>query len=324
MIPDILFTYWEGNNLSYFNYLTILSLHTYNPAKNIIIYTSKTNSQTLVSWRSNEHTVPIEYRLTLNDIQQISQDHITIIPIDFDTSYLLDNNLSCVFKADIIRIYKLHEHGGMWFDFDILFIKPIPAHIFNSEDIDFMYYVYHGVIPTGLLISTPNNRVTKIMYHNARTLVAKLAKNSRKTRYQLFGPELWSNSILNAIKSKPYEQELSVNGILSTAKLLDTAEIYPYLYDELEQLYNTTTSPETAKITDTTWGIHWYNGAAETKHFINNYCKTQEPVQSIMHKYITQILTDAGKLRPVLRLIQLHPATRIPGDMPVTPALSTD
>ena len=310
MIPDILFTYWEGDNLSYFNYLTILSLHTYNPDKHITIYTSKTNSQTLISWSSNEHTIPIEYKLTLNDIQQISQDHITIVPIDFDASYQLDNNLSCVFKADIIRIYKLHEHGGMWFDFDILFIKPIPAHIFTSADIDFMYYVYYDVIPTGLLISTPNNRVTTAMYHNAKTLVTNPTRYSGKIRYQLFGPELWRRTILFS-KNK---------SILSTSKLLDTTEIYPYLYNELDQLYNTTTSPEKSKITDITWGIHWYNGDSTTKHFINNYCKTPEPAQSIMHKYITQILTDAGKLSPA----RLHPATRIPGDMPVTPALSTD
>jgi hypothetical protein len=263
-IPDILFTYWEGTSFSYLHYFTILSLHKFNPNKNIIIYTAKNPSNILVQWHTFEHIEDIKNKIDFKSVLNIS-NNISIQEIDFEKEYKIPNNLSCVYKADITRIIKLYEHGGMWFDFDILFIKPIPDYIFNNN-YDILYFSYGDTIPTGLLVSTPKNFFITNLYKKCIEQITGV-----NSLYQQFGPSLW----------KKY---LTDNNILNK-KLLDNNEIYPYLSNEISKLY---TKNENDKITENTWGIHWYNGAPITKSFLNddNYIN----YNNIINKYTQHVL----------------------------------
>ena len=57
MIPRIIFTYWEGDQLSALHYLTIYSLHKYNHELDIIIYTDENPKNILREWNSPEHSI---------------------------------------------------------------------------------------------------------------------------------------------------------------------------------------------------------------------------------------------------------------------------
>lgn len=257
MIPYLAYSFWEGDNLSWFHCYTLVSLHKYNPDIKIILYTSSGGAN--IKWGSGEHGVEVENKVDFNIIKKFP--YIETISIDFN-DYELSNSLSPVYKADFVRIIKGKEHGGVWFDMDILFIAPIPRDFFNCEcDIVRYKYTYHvyefatktisladsTIVPTGLLAISPNCKtINKLATELYSIMKAPLEA------YQTIGPELWKNVV----------GEQTENIIIKDGK-----EIYPFLWTQLDGLFNKTEDV----CTPGTWAIHWYNGANDTKTAINNY-----------------------------------------------------
>jgi hypothetical protein len=269
-IPSILFTYWEGKQLSYLHYLTIYSLYKLNPNRLIYIYTSSIESNKLIQWNSPEHTHQFKNIINFDKLQYISSS-IKIIPIDFEKEYSILNSISIVYKADITRIIKLYEHGGMWFDFDILFIKPIPEYVF-TKDYEFIYFSYENTIPTGLLFSTCKNKYISVLYHFIMDHKDEIENNNN---YQYIGPRLW-------------EILLPILNNQEDVLLLSTSDIYPYVWNNIRTFFNTNTN----LVTENTWGIHWYNGDNEAKRAINQLNKDNiQPNKNVMEKYIHYILS---------------------------------
>ena len=147
MIPKIVFTYWEGEQLSELHYLTIYSLHKYNPELDIIIYTDENPKNIFREWNTSQHSIDIQKTIPLSKLVEVNPNKIFLRLINFNNDYHFDNNISIVFKADFIRIAKLYEHGGIWFDMDILFVKPIQDFFFK-EDIQAFIFYYSRTITT--------------------------------------------------------------------------------------------------------------------------------------------------------------------------------
>ena len=264
LIPNIVFTYWEGDQLSILHYYTILSLVKLNPNQKIIIYTSDITSTTLIQWDSGEHSSGITNKTTLDKITSISKN-IELIPISFEKEYNISNNISVIYKADFIRIAKLYEHGGLWFDFDILFIKPLSSILFS--DIDMCVFTYLDTIPTGLISSTPKNKTITQLFLTAQELI-----HDTQNRYQILGPDLWKSIILhNAIDNITY---------------LDTSIAYPYESNIYQLFFNSNDD----YVKENTICIHWYNGGQYSKDFINSFdINTVDPSQCVCTKYIHMI-----------------------------------
>jgi hypothetical protein len=270
MIPKIVFTYWEGDQLSILHYFTIYSLHKYNPDLDIIIYTDKNPKNILREWDTHEHSINIEKKMPLSKLIEINPEKILLKPINFQEEYNFDNNISIIFKADFTRISKLYEHGGIWFDMDILFIKPIPDFFFN-EDVDSHIFIYSGVIATGLLTASPKCSFLEKLFNGSLEIINKKELNN----YQKIGPIIWIQEY-----NKLNEEEKR------EIKILDNSLVYPYIWNELEMLFKNknTTVPEN------TFGIHWYNGALMTKEFINNFdIKNINPNNSLFEKLVYEL-----------------------------------
>jgi hypothetical protein len=249
MIPRIVFTYWEGDQLSELHYLTIYSLHKYNPELDIIIYTDYNPKNILREWKSHEHSIDIKKKITLSKLIEVNPNKIFLRTINFQKEYNFDNNISIVFKADFIRIAKLYEHGGIWFDMDILFIKPIPDFFFK-DDVNLFIFIYSSVIPTGFLVAKQKSKYLEILYNNS----LKIIKNKELNNYQKIGPIIWIEEYNNLSDT----EKMNI-------KILDNNLVYPILWNELDYLFKM----NTIKINENTFGIHWYNGDPITKEFIN-------------------------------------------------------
>lgn len=270
-IPKFFFTYWEGDQLSRLHYYTIYSLRKNNPDTPITIYTSTDASSSLVQWRTGEHSIRLEKTLPLQALKDIDSSNISIVPIDFQTEYGIRPDISVVFKADFIRIAKLYEHGGMWFDMDILFVKPIPAHLFTS-DVDLYYFTYQATIPTGLLFTSQNNPLLKELFTEAQRRMQTVVPGAIHP-YQMIGPDLWKVYFIRY-------------GSLCSMHCLSTSDVYPYDCDTIVHVYGTEN-----RIQENTFGVHWYNGHRRTKEYINGLDITAlHPDRCIMDRLIQNML----------------------------------
>ena len=270
MIPKIVFTYWEGNQLSTLHYLTIYSLHKYNPELDIFIYTDEKPKNILREWNTHEHSINIKKIIPMSKLIEINPNKIFLRSINFQKEYQFDNKISIIFKADFIRIAKLYEHGGIWFDMDILFIKPIPDFFF-TEHIEAFIFNYSGVLPTGFLASIPKSKYLDKLYKGSLEII----KNKKLNNYQKIGPIIWIEEYIK-LKKK----------IKETIKTLDNNLVYPFLWNQLNQLFK----KSNAIIPENTFGIHWFNGALITKEYINQLdINNINPDNSLFDKLIYEI-----------------------------------
>jgi len=269
MIPKIVFTYWEGEQLSELHYLTIYSLHKYNPELDIIIYTDENPKNIFREWNTSQHSIDIQKTIPLSKLVEVNPNKIFLRLINFNNDYHFDNNISIVFKADFIRIAKLYEHGGIWFDMDILFVKKIPDFFFK-EDIQAFIFNYSRTIPTGFLASIPKLKYLENLYN----LSLQIIKNKELNIYQKIGPDLW-------IKEYKKLGRKAIKNI----KILESNLVYPFFWNQLDNLFkNNSALPEN------TFGIHWYNGADVTKEFINQFdINNINPENSTIYNLIFQI-----------------------------------
>jgi mannosyltransferase OCH1-like enzyme len=253
MIPSILFTYWEGDQLSILHYFSLYSVCKYNLNFKIIIYTSKNLTSKFIEWKTGEHSVKFNECYSLDDFVKIINNQkniIEVIPIDFEQEYKINNDISCVHKADIIRIIKLYEHGGIWFDMDILFIKPIPKNLLEDES-ELLLFLDCETVPTGLIFSSKMNKFIEQMYKFI------LNNNLNLNSYQILGPHCWNHFYNN-------------NSTNTSIKILPNEYAYPYNWITIKNFFDLN---DESFIKNNTFCIHWFNGGSNTKEFINKFDK---------------------------------------------------
>lgn len=274
-IPKIAFTFWEGNQFSYLHYLTVKTLSHYNPDFKIFIYSTTNSTDINPEWNTHEHSNKITNNLySISLLEEL--DNVYFIKINLDDYYLNIKNVSAVYKSDIIRILKLKEHGGIWFDFDILFYKKIPDYLLELNQNNIGIFKYHGVLPIGFILSHPNNVILDYLIHKIKNIINGM---STINDYQAFGVKIWNNL-------------MNIPPINSNIIIFSNEVIYSYLYDNLNTLYHTTNDITT----DKSIGIHWYNGAPISKHYINNIdFNNIDPNSSVMNKYVYKVLQDINE-----------------------------
>lgn len=265
-IPCIGFTFWEGAQLSILHYLTLLSFSKYNPDFSIrVYYSNKEDNFTHLSNTSEKNKIHAsgfnfgeDKCISIEQLKTIPR--LEMIPIDVEKEYNVPFETSPIHKADMVRIFKLYEHGGIWFDMDVLFIKPVPEHLFSGVN-DIYYFTYHNTIATGLIASTPRNPSITVIYQQC---MDKVKSSTINNDWQQFGPTLWKQ----CVDRQPHTFKKCI--------YLDNNEIYPYMWNEPHLFFFTNEN----HIQSNTWGIHWYNGNIDSRKFIDTFTFQPDSIDS--------------------------------------------
>ena len=187
MIPKILTLYW-GGRLSFLRYLTVASFKKYHPDWRIILYYPRYYSNT-TSWTTGEQSgsyIGEDFFFKLNSIAET-------IPIDME-DLGFKNSLPEVHKSDIVRLWALSEHGGLYSDMDILFFRsiqfPAGCDLIISYDEDNLKYCKNGTLgfSNGFLGCSSSG---KSFYSQ----LLDIARNTTGKDYQSYGPNLFNNYV---------------------------------------------------------------------------------------------------------------------------------
>jgi len=242
-IPKIAHFYWGEEILPYARYLTIHTFAKQNPDWKINYYYPKSRYPKQ-SWESFE----LKYDITkLTDYTtNLKSLNVELIEVDFSL-YLLPNDISEVFKSDLLRWKLLSTVGGLWSDMDIIYFRPMNELLDNTQQnkyIDTAITINeeygHSI---GFLMSSPNNTYFK-------HILLKTAEYYNPKQYQSLGTGILIPEVkdMKTIKSK--FPELNVLNI-------DTNAVYAYNAMNIKLIYN---SKSLEKFTKNSVGIHWYAG----------------------------------------------------------------
>jgi hypothetical protein len=281
-VPPLAFSFWEGTQLTYLQFLTIYTLRKFNPNIRIRIYISTpspSNPTHFLSTQSNPQLHPCG--LNIRPDRSIRLHSLALIPrvelieLNLNQTYHFDVQIPSVHKADIVRIFKLHEHGGIWFDLDILFYKPIDS-LYLSNHYDLTYFSYTNTIATGLILAPPKtNPLTLLCY----ITLERLRHQGLTFEYQEFGPTLWARTVLHN------------RSLFSNSKVLPNKIIYPYIWNQVNYIFF---SKEDLTHPTETLGIHWYNGSPYSRLYINRFdindLAPHTPDKNIFEQYAKRAL----------------------------------
>lgn len=254
-IPNICFTYWSGDSLTWLHILTLRTLMAFNPNKRVILYTTNAASVTSdISFSTHEHKIPLKQRLGFETLKQI--ENLEIISLDLEHEFGLTSHIFHTYVADLVRIKKLEEHGGLWFDMDVLFLNEVPEEYESlPSGKECFTMMYSGAFATGFMGGFAHAEVFQDVLSEALTIIS-LPKNKFKSQYQALGPDLWKRLATPSRTTHP------------TLALFDRQTVYPYLWNEMTHYFETDAQ---SRCNAQTLGVHWYNGSSAAHIFLNKY-----------------------------------------------------
>jgi len=260
--PNVMNFYWGLQEMSYLQYLTLVTFHENNPDFEIIIHFPITNSQ-VQTWDSVEQKTDLIYTEDFMEAA-FNLPYIKTSPVDFnDIDSPLTNNSPEVHKSDFLRLHILSTKGGFWSDLDILYLSPLSmgslhldsdikktAIMSQGRDQFFRYYFI------GLLGAAENDECFE-------KIKSRALRFYDKTEYQSIGSVLYKNCH-HLISNK--------------AQYFHPALLYGFGWDSwtlrrffFENAETVGSDNMTIALKDAV-GIHWCNG---------------NPFSSIISRYIT-------------------------------------
>ena len=275
LVPRIAYFYWGAPVLPYLRYMCLVSFKLLNPDWRVILFTPA--RLTLgTTWGTNEQQVPVATR----DYMQELKNYGGIETCPFDMEEIgFSNFLPEVIKSDIIRLYLLSQHGGLWADTDILFFRPL-KHALLPDDSQ-AYFCYRRGGPTqedivrngpeyhaiGFLLGAPHNPYYTKLFNGVRAIM---------------NPELYQSC------GSPYYRKM-INIHSAGIFNLNINTVYPSR--ALPGMWVGPTREYVLQIWSNCIGWHWYgghpiSGKMQNQILHNNYQTFDNVVTWILEKVL--------------------------------------
>lgn len=252
-IPKKIFFFWGNEKLSWMRYLCLKSFKTLNPDWDVILYSSKAQIRTKTWVDPNNQDFHIyDGKNYFNDVSKLG---VEIIDWQPDLPDMGPSHLS-----NFLKWHKLHAHGGIYADMDIIWTKPIDS-LYAEMSKANTSICCTKYLSIGLLGSSIGNEFYGDLYENAKRVLST-------NRYQsvgviniyrmiygdgimtdegcVFWDYLHTKDILGDIQNK--YPNLSIFNI-------PMRTVYPYPHDAMEKVFI-----QDHALPKETIGIHWYAG----------------------------------------------------------------
>ena len=266
--PKLLHLYWDGTNFSFLNLLTVLSFNKHHFGWKIHVY-CPINPVKTKSWTTSEQKYEYTGRDYFNRLKEI--DNVFIHNIDFNNIPFKYKDASEVIKSDYFRLYILNKYGGLWSDFDIIYVNNIEEYYSKkqlSKERNVILYRYWWkewnkyIYPVGLFLCNRNNSVFDIILKNIEQFY-------NPTGYQCLGCQMF-HYLFSLNSGKKIINQMNLPELC-----MDNADIYLSIkWNETGLLYkDKKIGKEQYQNNKNIIGIHWFNGANESKVYCNDLDK---------------------------------------------------
>ena len=255
-VPKILHLYWDRSPMSWFQTLTVKSFRKYNPDWEIRLYLPK-QVYTGGSRYIPDYTGPDFF----NDV--LTFPGVQVIDVDLN-DYNISEGHHNILRSDILRYHLLYEYGGVWSDFDVIWLKPVDHFnnitYFGSAKLEEITAVVsfiqgtHGGHSIGIMMHTKGDPYVKSLIE----LTAQVKPP--------FGHEVFGGVMLN--EHYPTLESLSrFPGVVGAC--FET--YYPYCIHPPNQTirnlyYGVDLNPV---LNSEVLCLHWYNGHVLSKNYVN-------------------------------------------------------
>lgn len=225
MIPKICHFIWTaGAKLSWLQALSVVSFRRHNPGWQIFLH--------LISCAEGKNMCA-DYD---------GPDHS-----DFNTfdrvDYYPRTKLHGIQQSDLLRMQILYEHGGVYSDYDVLWLRPM---IEFPQDFETTVCWYKDHYNMSNIVSEPGGPFLK-------DVIARQARVTSKD-YQAYLTEMFNREYPDVnVLQKRFPRIL----------VIPYNWFYPYSIYSLEQLYL-----EDIDLTAGAYGIHWFNGHPLSQEYL--------------------------------------------------------
>ena len=250
-IPKKLHMYWDKSPMSKLQVFTVESFHKLNPLWEINVYVPRQSYGGKAKYIPDYTGRDYFYLLT-------RLDYVDIIEVDLN-SYGIKRSMHDILRSDILRYNLLYKYGGVWSDFDVIWIRPMD-HINNIDifgrvthkDMGAMVTFYnttHGHHNIGVLISTKEHPFYKSIIDETIKIQELYVGDESTFGHQEFGSSMW-NSLYPTLNHITDKFEDVVGFRYNT--------FAPYSIYDISKLY---LSKDLSVLDDNNVvGVHWFNG----------------------------------------------------------------